>query len=78
MNDDTASGRNEYDLKIAILESAMQLVKNLSVGENPRVEDRRFVLGSVRLLKRAFGIVDDASPSVGEAATSDVLPRRPE
>lgn len=50
-------GTNEYDLKIAILQAAMELVlKQGTEGEDALAIDRRYATSTISALKRAFKI----------------------
>jgi hypothetical protein len=51
------SGTNEYDLKIAILQAAMDLVLKQGVeGEDAVAIERRYATSTISALKRAFKI----------------------
>ena len=57
MGEAGATGANEYDLKIAILRSAVALtLRQEAGGEDPRGEDRRFVISLISALSRAVGL----------------------
>jgi hypothetical protein len=48
---------NEYDLKIAILQAALELaLKQDSQGEDAPAQDRRFASSCITAFKRSFGI----------------------